>query len=235
MPKATATQTASAAVETASAAAKTAKSLVLGPKTKSLARRATAAAANRGVWLPSRLGRRPVALPEPPTPPSDREVTLTLIDDLGERAAKALHSSNPGQGERSELPQRLVTDRNLAHYLSQAGDATARIADRGAPTGPRWATEAYVDQTAANDAAVNALHQLDHRGTDQRIQLERLEFLISELVGRLERLERQVDAAAAKVAGPAETAASAATPSANRTGNAAPTSNADAERAGVAT
>lgn len=197
--------------DAASAAVATAKSLADGPKAKAALRRLKAAAAERNLWMPGRHGRRPVPLPEPPPMPSDRQVTLALVDRLGHRAADAL--AQPAQDDQkpdseSALPHTLVTDRNLAHFLTQAGQSSAAIAERGAPTGPRFATDTYVDQTAANDAVVNCLHQLDHRTTGHQIQLERIEFMMSELLRRLERIEAMVDVTVpSDVAGPSEDAA----------------------------
>ncbi|MGH1491069.1 MAG: hypothetical protein ACRBK7_17030 [Acidimicrobiales bacterium] len=144
-----------------------------------------------GVWLPGRYGRRPIKADQPLPPPSDQEATLSLIANLADRAEEALAGQ---QTQRSDaLPSFPITDRNLAHFLSRAEQSSSAIAGRGAPTGPRLASETYIDQATTNDAVINCLHQLDHRTLGGRTQLDRLESMLSETMRRLDRVEALLD------------------------------------------
>lgn len=176
-----------------SATISAAKSLADSPKARSIARKLKTKATERGMWLPGRHGRQPVAIAELPPTPSDKQVTMALMDNLSQRAVRALENE-------SDLPHQVVTDGNLARFLGRATDASESIAARGAPTGPRFAADTYMDQATANDSVVNALHQLDHRSLGQRHQLEDVESSISDLLRRMERLEEILDALQARTA-----------------------------------
>jgi uncharacterized protein YjbI with pentapeptide repeats len=95
-------------------------------------------------------------------------------------------------GAEAELPNPIVTDANLRHYLDQAtrfqGDASPPTAGgrraRLIAVGPR-----RLDQTRYNTAMVHAIHQLDHRTRLQQRTIARLEAELADTRRALAALE----------------------------------------------
>lgn len=95
-------------------------------------------------------------------------------------------------GER-DLPNPIVTDANLRHYLE---DATAHADDLVAAGGAlgravRHRLPGQADQAAYNAAIVHALHQLDHRTKLQQRTIARLEAELADARRALAALEQR--------------------------------------------
>ena len=95
-----------------------------------------------------------------------------------------------------ELPNPIVTDTNLRHYLEAAtvtkGDAETEAARSRVGT-LRSSATARAEQARFNDALLNAIHQLDHRTRLQQETIARLEAELADARRALAALELDRD------------------------------------------
>lgn len=143
-----------------------------------------------GRSLPVPTLRAPAAArpEEPPPHPTDREMTLELIDALSCRAEQALSGDRPDSG----LPHPLTTDRNIGIHLDRATEAQQLLADNGRDGGITTIGVARRLQAKLNEAVIHCIHQLDHRDRQQRARIDELEAALAETVRRTQVLERIV-------------------------------------------
>ena len=100
-------------------------------------------------------------------------------------------------GEEARLPNPMVTDTNLDHYLQQA--TLHQGVPGGASGGGRWSRllsslAGFRHQTRYNAAILHAMHQLDHRTQCQQRTIARLEAELADTRRALAAIEAECGA-----------------------------------------
>lgn len=95
--------------------------------------------------------------------------------------------------EERDLPNPIVTDANLRHYLEDATAHADELVAAGGALGRavRHRLPGQADQAAYNAAIVHALHQLDHRTKLQQRTIARLEAELADARRALAALQQR--------------------------------------------
>lgn len=127
--------------------------------------------------------------PEPPPEPegaTPAEISDADLDDGPDDRPDNAGGRPLGldTSEEPDLPNPIVTDANLRHYLEQAAQ------HQGLSDGRRGRLKPLgLNQTLYNAAVVHALHQLDHRTRLQQRTISRLEAELADARRALAALE----------------------------------------------
>ena len=135
----------------------------------------------------------------PPNDPGSDEATARLdadeFSDVGLDRPDGDGDQSPGgldEPEEGDLPNPIVTDANLRHYLEQATtnqtDADTEVG-RGRVETLRALASDRATQARYNDALLNAVHQLDHRTRLQQRTITKLEAELADARRALAALE----------------------------------------------
>lgn len=121
-----------------------------------------------------------------PADPAD-ELDAALDTEAGDGPAA------PDPDDTSPLPNPIVTDANLRHYLHQAGGHRGSTGVGGLLGTARTVARRtrYNHQPRYNEAILNALHQLDHRTRLQSRTIATIEAELAEVRRTLAALEAE--------------------------------------------